>query len=64
MQCQLCNNADGPFEFADVYDNGRAKVMLICEDCANRIRKLSKKQEKLNKKNRERWQNRLPIREV
>ena len=46
MQCQLCNDQDGPFEFADVYDDGRAKVMLICENCGNEIRKMEKKHKK------------------
>lgn len=43
MICQLCGDQNGPWEFADVYDDGRAKVMLICEDCAKIIKKKAKK---------------------
>ena len=35
MQCQICGDENGPFEFADY----KKRVVLACEDCAKKIRK-------------------------
>ncbi len=41
MQCQVCKDTTGPFEFED-YKN---RVILVCEDCGKKIRKENKKRD-------------------
>lgn len=56
MTCQICGNQDGPFQFEQVdgpfripaKDVGDNAILLICEDCWDRLKKVRKKYDTAN----------------